>query len=46
MNRAPQPILRARDLRNVPETALYSYSPTSMLGVYNPDIFWRDSGEV
>ncbi len=43
INRAPQPILRARDLRNVPESALYSYSPTSMLGIYNPDTFWRDS---
>ena len=43
INRAPQPILRARDLRNIPESALYSYAPTSMLGVYNPDIFWRDS---
>ena len=42
VNRAPQPILRARDLRNVPEEALFGYSPTSMLGVYMPDTFWRD----
>lgn len=42
VNRAPQPVLRARDLRNVPEAALFGYSPTSMLGVYMPDTFWRD----
>jgi peptide/nickel transport system substrate-binding protein len=39
---ALQPVLRARDLRNVPEAALFGYKPTSMLGVYNPDTFWRD----
>ncbi|MEM6824089.1 MAG: ABC transporter substrate-binding protein [Pseudomonadota bacterium] len=39
---APQPIVRARDLRNVPDEALFGYRPTSMLGVYNPDTFWRD----
>ncbi len=43
VNGAPQPILRARDLRNVPESALFGYAPTSMLGVYNPDTFWRDT---
>lgn len=43
VNQAPQPILRARDLRNVPEDAIFGYAPTSMLGVYNPDIFWRDT---
>ncbi len=42
VNRAPQPILRARDLRNVPENALFGYKPTSMLGVYMPDTFWLD----
>ncbi len=42
VNGAPQPILRARNLRNVPDSALFSYSPTSMLGVYMPDTFWRD----
>ncbi|WP_236638048.1 ABC transporter substrate-binding protein [Mangrovicoccus ximenensis] len=40
---APQPVLRARDLRNVPEEAYFGYSPTSMLGIYNPDTFWRDT---
>lgn len=42
INRAPQPILRARDLMNVPEDALFGYKPTSMLGVYMPDTFWLD----
>ncbi len=42
VNGAPQPVLRARDLRNVPESGLFGYRPTSMLGVYNPDTFWRD----
>ena len=42
INGAPQPILRARDLRNVPESGLFGYAPTSMLGVYMPDTFWRE----
>lgn len=42
VNGVPQPIVRARDLRNVPEKALLGFQPTSLLGVYMPDTFWFD----
>lgn len=42
VNGVPQPIVRARDLRNVPERALLGFQPTSLLGVFMPDTFWFD----
>ena len=42
VNGAPAPVLRARALRNVPETGLLGYAPTSFLGAYNPDTYWWD----
>lgn len=43
VNSVPQPIVVNRLLRNVPEKAIYAWSPTSYFGVYHPDIFWWDS---
>ena len=40
VNFVPQPIVINRLLRNVPEKAIYAWSPTSYFGVYHPDIFW------
>ncbi|MDO9524181.1 MAG: ABC transporter substrate-binding protein [Gemmobacter sp.] len=41
VNATPQPLLRANWLRNMPENALYGYDPSSYLGVYMPDTFWK-----
>ena len=46
INQAPQPILRSRRLKNMPETGLFGYKPTAMLGVYNPDQFWMEGGDA
>jgi len=40
VNSAPQPIVRAARMRNVPEDALYGFTPTSFLGAYMPDTFY------
>ena len=40
VNTAPQPIVRAARMRNVPEDALYGFTPTSLLGAYMPDTFY------
>ncbi len=40
INSVPQPIVVNRALRNVPQDAIYAWSPTSYFGVYRPDIFW------
>jgi peptide/nickel transport system substrate-binding protein len=42
VNGVPQPVVRARALRNVPDRALMGFQPTSVLGVYMPDTFWLD----
>jgi peptide/nickel transport system substrate-binding protein len=41
VNATPQPIVRANWLRNMPEVALFGYDPSSYLGVYMPDTFWK-----
>ncbi|MDB5666415.1 ABC transporter substrate-binding protein [Cypionkella sp.] len=41
VNSAPQPIVRAARMRNVPEDALYGFTPTSFLGAYMPDTFYN-----
>ena len=43
VNGTLQPVVSANWLRNVPEEALYGYDPTSYLGVYLPDTFWKDA---
>jgi peptide/nickel transport system substrate-binding protein len=40
VNAALQPVVSSAKLRNVPETGLYGFDPTSYLGVYMPDTFW------
>lgn len=40
---AIQPIVKRNGLENLPKKALYSWEPTSMLGVYRMDeIYWSD----
>jgi len=36
----PQPVVVNNRLRNVPQEALYSWTPTAFFGVYRPDTFW------
>jgi peptide/nickel transport system substrate-binding protein len=40
VNGTLQPIVTSSRLRNVPEKGLYSFNPTSYLGIYKPDTFW------
>ena len=40
--RAPMPVVAARELRNVPEEALYTWDPGAQLGVHRIDEFWFD----
>ncbi|SIQ58721.1 ABC transporter substrate-binding protein [Bosea sp. TND4EK4] len=42
INGTLQPIVTARDLRNVPNEGLYSFEPGAFLGRYMPDAFWFD----
>ncbi|WP_274626723.1 ABC transporter substrate-binding protein [Arvimicrobium flavum] len=44
VNSALQPILTTARLRNFPPEGLYSFNPTSYLGVYKPDTFWLAEG--
>jgi len=37
-----QPIVRAGTIRNIPDKGLYSWEPTSLLGVYRVEEFWFD----
>lgn len=43
VNGAKQPIVISAKLRNVPETALFSFDPTAYFGVYGMDTFWFDT---
>ena len=38
----PQPIVVARDLRNVPDSAIYNWEPGAQFGIYRPESFWFD----
>lgn len=40
VNGALQPVIVNNKLQNVPEEAIYAYSPTSYFGAYLPDTFW------
>jgi peptide/nickel transport system substrate-binding protein len=42
VNATLQPVVRSTRLRNIPETALYSFDPTCYFGIYMPDTFWFD----
>jgi peptide/nickel transport system substrate-binding protein len=42
VNQTLQPILASARLRNLPESALYGFDPTSYLGVYNASTFWLE----
>lgn len=35
-----QPVVVSKKLRNLPDTGIYSWSPTAYFGVYRPDTFW------
>ena len=39
----PQPVVVNRDLRNVPEKAVFNWNPGAQFGVYMPDTFWIDA---
>ena len=38
----PQPIVVAKDLRNVPEKGIYNWDPGAQFGIYRPERFWYD----
>lgn len=40
INAVPQPVVISNKVRNVPDTALYSWEPGGHFGVYRPDQFW------
>jgi len=40
-----QPIVIARGLRNVPERAIFSWEPTSLMGIYRLDQFYYGGGQ-
>lgn len=42
VNGSLQPVVRSSRLRNVPDSGLIGFSPTSYLGVYMPDTFWLE----
>lgn len=42
VNGSLQPVVRSSRMRNVPDSALVGFSPTSYLGVHMPDTFWLE----
>ncbi|HBS48742.1 MAG TPA: peptide ABC transporter substrate-binding protein [Rhodobacteraceae bacterium] len=42
LNRAPQPVVVNRKLRNVPEKAIWAWEPGAHFGVHRMDEFWID----
>lgn len=42
--RAPVPMVRAAELRNVPDSAIYAWDPGGQLGVHRMDEFFFDGG--
>jgi len=43
VNRAKQPIVRSVNLRNIPDTGIFTFDPTAYFGVYRPETFWFDT---
>jgi peptide/nickel transport system substrate-binding protein len=41
--RVKQPVVAARDLRNLPQTGIHNWDPGAFFGIYRPDTFWRGS---
>ncbi len=37
-----QPVVVAKNLRNVPREGLYNWDPGAFFGIHNPDTFWFD----
>ncbi|CAN5241283.1 ABC transporter substrate-binding protein [soil metagenome] len=44
VNSTLQPIVASSRLRNLPESALFSFDPTAFFGVYGIETFWLDEG--
>ncbi|MHA1600263.1 MAG: ABC transporter substrate-binding protein, partial [Alphaproteobacteria bacterium] len=42
VNGVPQPVVVNRQLRNVPEKAMYNWDPGGFFGIYKMDTFWFD----
>jgi len=42
VNQTLQPVLTARNMRNVPEAGLFGFEPTCYFGAYKPDTFWLE----
>ena len=42
VNGGLQPLARSARLKNIPDSGLYGFEPTSYLGVYMPDTFWYE----
>jgi peptide/nickel transport system substrate-binding protein len=38
----PQPVVASTRLHNLPQDAIWSFSPGEFFGVYRPDVFWLD----
>lgn len=46
INGTLQPVVVSRNLRNVPQTGLYSFEPGAFFGLYMPDTFWFEDTQV
>lgn len=42
VNGVPSPVVVNRQLRNVPEKAVFNWDPGAFFGIYKPDTFWFD----
>ncbi len=42
VSQVPQPVLVAKNLRNVPEDGIYNWDPGAQFGIYRPETFWWD----
>ncbi len=45
VNSTLQPIIASRRLRNLPDSAWYSFEPGAFLGMHRPDAFWLADGD-
>lgn len=41
-----QPVVASTRLRNLPAEGLYNWDPGAHFGIYSPDTFWLDDGDV
>ena len=42
VNGSLQPVVRSSRMRNIPDSSLLGFAPTSFLGVHMPDTFWLE----